>query len=286
MSSLVTAVITTNARPQYVYDALASVCGETYPNVECLVVDDAGTFDLAGMSTARPVRVLRSEMGGVAIARNTGLAAASGELVIFLDDDDIALPGRIATLVDAMTRNRADAAFGQTRRVLAGSSVKLPTVPTAIVPSDHVGLCDILTCTPHVNSVLVRTAALRAVGGFDASAAHFDDWSAWIRLADTKARICSVRDVVAEWRIHDAGLSGKVLHIRAMKARILALFDHLSHELTEDGRREIAIARGVIAGSDVHTYDDYANVMAAARHTLHGSGSDVTIPPQCERLSL
>jgi hypothetical protein len=255
-----------------VHEALTSLYAETYPNLECIVVDDGGSFQLPGSSTTRPVRVLHSDRGGVASARNVGLTAANGEFIIFLDDDDVALPGRIATLVDAANSHRADVAFGRTRRVISGSRVKLPNVPTAIAPSDQIGLCDILTCAPHVNAVLVRTSALRAVGGFDLNAAHFDDWAAWIRLADRQARMCSVRDVVAEWRIHAAGLSAQVLHIRAMKTRILALFDHLSHQLTDDGVRAIAAARSVIAGSDVDTYDDYANVMAAARQTLHAEG--------------
>jgi glycosyltransferase involved in cell wall biosynthesis len=253
LSSLVTAVITAHTRPQYVYDAFASLCAETYPDIECLVVDDAGT--LPDAQTSRRVRVLRSDRGGVACARNVGLAAANGEFIIYLDDDDVALAGRITTLVDLAKRHTADLAFGRTRRVLSGSAVKLPDVPTtAVVPADHIALCDILTCAPHVNSVLVRTAALRDVGGFDVHASHFDDWSAWIRLADAKARICSTRNVVAEWRLHDAGLSAKVLHVRAMKERILALFKHLSTQLTDDGSSAIAAARAVIANANVLTY--------------------------------
>jgi glycosyltransferase involved in cell wall biosynthesis len=272
LSSLVTAVITTHTRPQYVCEALASVYAETYPNIECVVVDDAGTFELTSSGMVRPVRVLRSDRGGVASARNVGLAAARGEFIIYLDDDDVALPGRIATLVDVAERHRADLTFGRTRRVLPGSRVRLPDVPTAIVPSDHIGLCDILTCTPHVNAALVRTAALRAVGGFDMNASHFDDWSAWIRLADRKARICSTQSVVAEWRLHDAGLSAKVLQIRAMKERILALFSHLANQLSNDGLRAIARARGVISSAELLTYDDYASSMAAAQQTLHAAG--------------
>lgn len=129
-----------------------------------------------------------------------------------------------------------------------------------------------LTCAPHVNSVLVRTAALRAVGGFDVEAAHFDDWSAWIRLADQGVGMCCVSDVVAEWRIHDAGLSGEVIQLRAMKNRLLALFDRLNAQLTEDGVRAIAAARGVVATRDVLTYDDYAEAMEETRQALHADG--------------
>lgn len=235
-------------------------------------MDDGGTFELAGGGSARKVSVLRCDMGGVARARNVGLEAARGEFVIFLDDDDVALPNRISTLVDAARRHRADLCFGMTRRVIAGSGAELPDIPTYVTSHGDLGFCDVLTCTPHVNAVLARTAMLRAVGGFDADAPHFDDWSAWLRLADRKVGMCSVSDVVAEWRMHGAGLSSQVIHLRAMKTRVLTLFDRLCRELTEESAQAIAMARRVVANSDVNTYDDYAKAMHAARQILHDDG--------------
>jgi glycosyltransferase involved in cell wall biosynthesis len=117
LSPLVTAVVTTRARPQFVYEALASVRAETYHDVECLVVDDGGTFDASAVGSDRRVRVVHTDMCGVDGARNAGLAEARGELIIFLDDDDVALPNRISTLMDAATRHCADLCFGMTRRV-------------------------------------------------------------------------------------------------------------------------------------------------------------------------
>ncbi len=76
LSPLVTAIITTRARPQPAHEALASVCAETYRDVECLVVDDGGTFALPEASPELTIRVLRSGRSGVARARNAGLAAA------------------------------------------------------------------------------------------------------------------------------------------------------------------------------------------------------------------
>jgi hypothetical protein len=59
----------------------------------------------------------------------------------------------------------------------------LESVPTDLAGTGMVEFCDLLTCAPHVNAVLVRTDTLRAVGGFAAAAEHFDDWSAWLRIA-------------------------------------------------------------------------------------------------------
>ncbi len=266
MSPLVTAVITTRARPRHVYEALASLYSETHADVEYLVVDDEGGFELPA------VRVLRSDKRGVGHARNVGLNAARGEFIIFLDDDDVALPNRIATLLAAAAVHGADLCFGMTRRVIAGSAAVLPSVPTHLRSPGPVGFCDVLTCAPHINSVLVRTATLRAVGGFDAEAAHFDDWSAWLRIADRNVPICCVDEIVAEWRIHDAGLSAEVIQLRAMKSRLLALFDRLRPQLSEENARALAVARNAVTLAELHTYDDYAETMAATRQTMHDSG--------------
>lgn len=273
MPAEVTAVITTHARPDAVQEALASVRAETYPDIECVVVDDGGTYEPPAAGSGFEIRVVRGSQLGVAGARNLGLAAARGQFVIFLDDDDVALPNRITTLAAEAGRFDADLCFGLTRRVVVGSTLTLPHVPTERLSRGDIGFCDVLTCTPHINSVLVRTSALRDIGGFDAEARHFDDWSAWLRLADRNAIMRCVDEVVAEWRIHGNGLSAEILQAGAMKSRLTALFDRLRTQLSEEGIRAIAAAQTVVASSDIVTYDDYVQAMAAARATLHATGS-------------
>jgi len=266
-------VITTHARPESIREALASVFAETYPNMECVIVDDGGTFEPPAHGSSIETRVLRGRQLGVARARNMGLAAARGEFVIFLDDDDVALPNRIATLLDAARRFRADLCYGLTRRAVLHSTLTLPHVPTALMASGGVGFCDILTCAPHINSVLVRTSTLRSIGGFDAAAHHFDDWAAWLRLADQNAVIRRVTEVVAEWRIHGQGLSAGIMNARAMKSRLMTLFDRLQGQLSEENTRAVAVAQRAVAASEILTYDDYVQVMTTARATLHAAGA-------------
>ena len=256
----VTAVITTHGRPACVLNAIASLRAETHRDVEIVIVDDGGSFPASA-----GLRVVRGVGLGVARARNLGLAAARGEFVIFLDDDDVALPHRIATLVRTARRHRASLCFGMTRRVVDGTSEVLESVPTHHVATEAVGFCDLLACAPHVNAVLVRTETLRAIGGFDAGASHFDDWSAWLRIADRSPVMWSVADTVAEWRIHARGLSGDILQNGAMKTRLLSLFERLQPSLSDENARAVATARRIVASAAIITYDDYANAMAAER---------------------
>jgi hypothetical protein len=99
--------------------------------------------------------------------------------------------------------------------------------------------------------------------------AHFDDWAAWIRFADRIVLMCRTTTVVAECRLHDGRLSAQVLHVRAMKARILAMFDRLASTLTAGGTR--AIARIVIAGRKIHDDDDSASALKTAQQAFHES---------------
>ena len=268
MSRNVTAVITTHVRPVHVYEALSSVRGETHQAMEIVIVDDGGSFVPPAHEPDLAFHVVRGAGAGVGRARNLGLAAARGEYVIFLDDDDVAMPNRIARLASEATDRHADLCFGMTRRVVDGTDDVLDSVPTHLDVPGAVGFCDLLTCAPHVNAVLARTEALRAVGGFDEDAEHFDDWSAWLRMADRGATIWSVSETVADWRLHGNGLSARVLQGRAMKDRLMALFERLMSSLAEENARAVAAARDIVESADIVTYDDYADALASAREAL------------------
>ncbi|MGN6182605.1 MAG: glycosyltransferase family 2 protein, partial [Thermoanaerobaculia bacterium] len=157
----VTAVITTHGRPAHVQDAIASLRAETYASVDIVVVDDGCEFVPAAPHRDVPLRIARGHKLGVARARNMGLAAARGEFVIFLDDDDVALPHRIATLVSVARRQDASLCFGMTRRLVDDGVESFANVPTYVAPG-AMTFSDLLLCAPHVNAVLARTDVLRA----------------------------------------------------------------------------------------------------------------------------
>ena len=257
MTPEVTAVITTHARPAFVREALASVQAETHEDLEIVVVDDGGAFD-----PPPGVHVMRGSKLGVARARNLGLEAARGEFIIYLDDDDVALPNRISSLLHAARQSQASLCFGMTRRVMNGVASLLQDVPTHHGSAGAAGFGDLLMCAPHVNAVLVRTKILRAIGGFDVDAHHFDDWSAWLRIADREGAVWRIAETVAEWRIHSDGLSGKLLHAGAMKLRLLALFQRLRNSVSPANAQAIVEAQQIVASADISTYDDYAGAMS------------------------
>jgi len=123
---LVTAGVTTYDRPDHLRDAVESVREQTYDEVELVVVDDHSStparevladVDLDSLATHRVVR--HETNRGANAARNTGLDAADGEYVAFLDDDDQWLPKKLARQVHAVeTDEDAGVAYCGIKRVL------------------------------------------------------------------------------------------------------------------------------------------------------------------------
>jgi glycosyltransferase involved in cell wall biosynthesis len=94
--ALISVVLPTHNRADLVQRAVRSVIAQSYSNWELLVVDDASDDDtpkvLSNFTDSR-IRVLRREQqGGASATRNTGLAAARGEFVVYLDDDNVMHP--------------------------------------------------------------------------------------------------------------------------------------------------------------------------------------------------
>ncbi len=104
---LVSVIIPVYNGQDYVADAIRSALLQTYRNIEVIVVDDGSTDDTAVVLQAQAaldprVRIIRQANGGVARARNRGLAEARGEFVAPLDADDLWDPAKLARQVDRM----------------------------------------------------------------------------------------------------------------------------------------------------------------------------------------
>lgn len=106
---LVSIVVPVFNRAHLVARSIASLCHQSYRNIEIIIVDDASSDDLdsalAALDDPRIRLVRRARNGGVAAARNDGMAAAQGAVIAFFDSDDICVFNRIerqaAVLADA-----------------------------------------------------------------------------------------------------------------------------------------------------------------------------------------
>lgn len=117
---------------QHLRECLDSVLGQSYPHLQVICVDDGSTDEspaiLAEYAQKDPrVQVIRQQNAGPGAARNTGLEAATGEYVIFLDSDDWFEPDFLEQMVDTAQREGADVAICRAVEFDTNSGRELPS---------------------------------------------------------------------------------------------------------------------------------------------------------------
>lgn len=206
---LVSVIIRSSGREAFLQRALDSVCVQTYPHCEIVLVDASGRgIHLPVAQMRLPVRVVSD---GVPLLRsraaNRGLETAQGQYLIFLDDDDWFAPDHIAALVERLEQEpQAVAAYagvscvewrdGQWQEVRRYHSAYDPvwlllenTIPIHALLFRH--------------SACVQTAACRFDEGLDI----FEDWDFWLQLQQHGPFL--YRDAVsAYYRIHAGSGAG------------------------------------------------------------------------------
>jgi CDP-glycerol glycerophosphotransferase len=116
---------------EYLDDCLSSLVRQTERDLEILVVDDGsndGSVAIAERYAARDerIRIITRPNGGLGAARNTGIEAATGEYLAFLDSDDVLPPTAYATLLRSLEATGSDFATGNVHRLTATGTAQAP----------------------------------------------------------------------------------------------------------------------------------------------------------------
>lgn len=190
MDKLVSAIITTKNRAEFLPRAIDSVLNQTYQNIELIVVDD-GSEDrtpnvIAGYQKNHSIILIRNEKSvGACRARNQGIERAQGEFVAGLDDDDEWHADRISKLLKNYDDSFA-CITSNDRMVSSDGSVVWHKKPVIM-------LDDLLYSNQVGNQVVVKRNRLLKVGGFDESLVAAQDYDLWIRLCEKFGPIKTVQ---------------------------------------------------------------------------------------------
>lgn len=203
----VSVIITTYNRQHFVDDAIESVFAQTFTDYELLVVDDGstdGTPEYVEKIYGDRLRVLRTANGGPSAARNFGAEAARGELLAFLDDDDLYLPEKLAAQV-ALFRTEGESVgiIGGATQFVSETLAPLGNPQFGQPEVSHEQCCVKPSIPGIFSSVMVRTSVWREVGGMDLELRRAQDMDFVIR-ASKRYRVMNVPQVVVRTRVHDA----------------------------------------------------------------------------------
>lgn len=168
---------------------LDSIARQTLSDFECIVVDDASTDGSAAMISSFCRRDPRFRLikhranAGLSASRNTGLRAARGQYIAFLDADDLLNPEGLALRYETLREISDPACVG----TYCGS-ISIPEgarVPPATVPQT-LKVVDLVTssgqCPFNANQPMFKTALLRRFGGFNEKLKQAEDYDYWLRL--------------------------------------------------------------------------------------------------------
>ena len=201
----VSALMIVRNRATLIADSIRSVMSQTGPSWELLVVDDGSvddTLTVAHSFAARDprVRVLPSCRLGIPATRNRGLAAARGRYLAICDSDDLSHPGRFAAQTAALDADPGLVGVGSRFRTF------IDDPSDAVVADWRWGLRGGRGPFAFPTAML-RTAAVRAVGGFDPAFPIVEDLDLCYRLAGRGGRFAILPDVLVDYRISPHGVS-------------------------------------------------------------------------------
>lgn len=184
---LVSVIIPTYNRMDFLVQAIDSVLEQTHSDYEVLVADDGSTDGTADrlLRYGSPVRHLRLEHAGRPSAtRNRALAVARGDLVAFLDDDDVWLPTKLERQVTLLQREPGVGMVYTNARFLdEDGNHSEPMFDRDRLSQGNVFDDLIAHCFIHPSTVVMRRSIGERVGWFEESLECIEDYDLWLRVS-------------------------------------------------------------------------------------------------------
>lgn len=180
----VSVILPTYNRGWIIEQAVESVIGQDYADLELIVVDDGSTDDTGRRlaTFGERITVIRQANRGVSAARNVGIRAATGELIALLDSDDTWLPGKVTAQVAFFTKH-PDALVCQTEEVWIRNGIRVNPGKRHRKQAGMIFERSLALCLVSPSAVMMRRSLLEAVGLFDETLPACEDYDLWLRIA-------------------------------------------------------------------------------------------------------
>jgi glycosyltransferase involved in cell wall biosynthesis len=261
---LVSIITPSYNQSQFIEDTIQSVIQQEYPNIEYIIID--------GGSTDQSEQIIRKHSqniaywcsepdNGQAHAINKGLKIAKGELLGWLNADDILLPNTVSLAVSAFKNNpEIDVVYGHLERINQFGE----KIPTPILPKDKVEFSKKLIvgeCVVNQPGSFWRRKAMEKVGMLDEGLRYGLDYEFWIRLALAGAQFIHLPHTVACFRLSKDSKTvgeteGMALEQLEILDRVLSL-DYLPQKIGLSSKQIIRRTRKTRSAISLHAFYGY-----------------------------
>jgi hypothetical protein len=203
---LISVIIPVYNGARFLPESVASILVQKYPNIEIIVVDDGSTDELDDVVHRLPVdvRLLKQDSAiGLAAARNRGILEASGELITFLDVENLWPEGNLQIMVDLLSDDTGCDVVQGLGQVLKADMERSPR--------DYVGIPG-ESLPNYLAAAIYRREVFQTVGLFDQELGFGEDSDWFNRARKHGLKLRQVDQVMLLIRHHDASmLRGKSL---------------------------------------------------------------------------
>jgi teichuronic acid biosynthesis glycosyltransferase TuaG len=272
MQHLVSIIMPAYNAEKYIAESIRSVLDQTYQDWELIVVDDGSTDKTAQVVqsfSAQHARVkyIFQQNKKLAGARNTGIKNSQGELVAFLDSDDLWVRGKLEAQVKAISETDSDTVFSDAFYFPGDETSDESTLFSsfygrAVGRFDGAAMIRLLlkgNVIP-VLSVMTRKSTLDEVGRFDENPDFrgCEDYDLWFRLARHRAIFYGMDAVLARYRVHANAMSRNRAQMLASELSVIE-----AHVPKNDPERKLAqqrlkhVSRELMTAlADDHRFDE------------------------------
>lgn len=201
---MVSVIVPTRNRPDMLRNSLQSILNQTYSNFEIIVINDGGDDIqplIDSLNKRNTIRYISHECSkDRSAARNTGLRAARGKYIAYLDDDDRYYPDHLRVLVNFLESHSAQVAYTDAYRALEENENGVYVVKQRQLLYSYDFNTDMIfvenlfpnLCIMHARSCIEDS------GMFDETLGTHEDWDLWIRLS-LRYRFHHIRAITSEY---------------------------------------------------------------------------------------
>ena len=210
--ALVSIIIPCFGQGHWLPESVGSAASQDYPDVEIIIVNDGSPDNtketaeyLMGLHGGKTIRLIEKANGGVSDARNAGLRASAGRVVMCLDADDLIAPNYVSTGLELLRTSGAKL-FHSNQENFGDESGPYDPPPYSEYAIRYTNCI--------TNPALYDRELFEVSGGYKVSLNFGEDWEYWINLSRYGLTVCKSEERLYRYRVTSGGLAGTLLRGR------------------------------------------------------------------------
>jgi glycosyltransferase involved in cell wall biosynthesis len=251
MSYLISVIVPCYNQANFLDETLNSILNQSYTNWECIIVNDGSPDDTENVAKKwtnkdHRFKYISKENGGLSSARNSGLEAAKGDFIQFLDSDDLLSSDKFQKSIDAVEKDGADVVISnfirfkknlnQLKKAFCKLEEQTFTYESILLQWDR-------RFSIPIHCGLFKRETIGNVR-FNEKLKAKEDWFFWIQTFKSNPKVSFINENMAQYRMHNKGMTknNALMEENLRKAYLLIynslddnhkekFFERLMHEL-------------------------------------------------------